>query len=111
MGEGWPGTSRSTLARSRALSRSPSGEPNTPSAASAAAASAGVPAVVKMNERAELRHRSTSSVDPALSRALLLMIATRFSSAGLLSDDAMGFIGSLVQVMKRRHYKPGDPDA
>jgi type I restriction enzyme R subunit len=44
------------------------------------------------------------------------MIATRFSSAGLLSDDAMGFIGSLVQVLKRRHYKPsiaaaGDDDA
>lgn len=35
------------------------------------------------------------------------MIATRFSAAGLLTDDAMGFIGSMVQVLKRRHYKPG----
>jgi hypothetical protein len=35
------------------------------------------------------------------------MIATQFSSAGLLTDDAMGFIGSLVQVLRRRHYKPG----
>lgn len=50
----------------------------------------------------------TSSVDPELSRGLLLMIASRFSSAGLLSDDAMGFIGSLVQVLRRRHYKPGE---
>ena len=36
---------------------------------------------------------------------------TRFSSAGLLTDDAMGFIGSLVQVLKRRHYKPSAPTA
>ncbi len=35
------------------------------------------------------------------------MIDTRFSPAGLLTDDAMGFIGGLVQVLKRRHYKPG----
>lgn len=37
------------------------------------------------------------------------MIATRFSSAGLLTDDAMGFIGSLVQVLKHRHYRPRTP--
>ena len=55
---------------------------------------------------------NSSTVDPDLSRALLLMIATRFSSAGLLTDDAMGFIGSLVQVLKRRHYhdRPGTPE-
>ncbi len=52
-----------------------------------------------------------STVDPDLSRGLLFMLATRFSSAGLLSDDAMGFIGSLVQILKRRHYKPGIPVA
>ncbi|MDI6748097.1 MAG: HsdR family type I site-specific deoxyribonuclease [Rhodocyclaceae bacterium] len=49
----------------------------------------------------------SSTVDPELSRGLLFMIANQFSSAGLLTDDAMGFIGSLVQVLKRRHYKPG----
>jgi hypothetical protein len=36
------------------------------------------------------------------------MIATQFSAAGLLTDDAMGFIGSLVQTLKRRHYKGRD---
>ena len=40
----------------------------------------------------------SSTADPELSRGLLFMVATRFSSAGLLTDDAMGFIGSLVQV-------------
>ena len=49
---------------------------------------------------------NSSSVDPDLSRGLLFMIATRFSSSGLLSDDAMGFIGSLVETLKRRHYSP-----
>jgi len=49
----------------------------------------------------------SSTVDPELSRGLLFMIATRFSSAGLLTDDAMAFIGGLVQVLKRRHYKRG----
>ena len=48
---------------------------------------------------------SGSAADPDLSRGLLLMIAMRFSSAGLLADDAMGFIGTLVQTLKRRHYK------
>lgn len=47
-----------------------------------------------------------STVDPDLSHGLLVMIATQFPAAGLLSDDAMGFIGSLVQVLRRRHYKP-----
>lgn len=50
---------------------------------------------------------SSSTVDPEISRGLLFMIANRFSSAGLLTDDAMGFIGSLVRVLKRCHYKPG----
>jgi type I restriction enzyme R subunit len=53
----------------------------------------------------------SSTVDPELSRGVLFMVATRFSSTGLLTDDAMGFIGSLVQVLKRRHYKPGAPTA
>lgn len=52
---------------------------------------------------------NSSTADPELSRALLLMIATDFSSAGLLTDDAMGFIGILVQMLKRRHYRPGTP--
>jgi type I restriction enzyme R subunit len=47
-----------------------------------------------------------SMADPDLTKALLLMIATRFSAAGLLTDDAMGFIGTLVQTLKRKHYKP-----
>lgn len=49
---------------------------------------------------------SNSSVDPELSRGLLFMVATQFPSAGLLADDAMGFIGTLMQTLKRRHYKP-----
>jgi len=52
-----------------------------------------------------------SAIDPELSRGLLFMIANQFSSAGLLADDAMGFIASLVQVLKRRHYKPGASEA
>jgi type I restriction enzyme R subunit len=50
---------------------------------------------------------NTSTLDPDLTRALLLMIATQYSAAGLLTDDAMGFIGELVQVLKRRHSRPG----
>ena len=53
----------------------------------------------------------SSAADPELSRALLFMVANRFSSAGLLADDAMGFIATLIQVLKRRHYKPRDPHA
>ena len=45
-------------------------------------------------------------VEPELSRALLLMIAQKFSAMGLLAGDAMEFIGQLVQVLKRKHYKP-----
>lgn len=52
----------------------------------------------------------SSAVDPELSRGLLFMIATRFSSAGLLADDAMGFIGTMVQTLKRKHYKPHTED-
>jgi len=52
----------------------------------------------------------SSSADPELFKALLLLIATRFSEAGLLADDAMAFIGTLVQVLKRRRYKPGRKD-
>lgn len=54
---------------------------------------------------------ASSTVDPELSRGLLVMIATHFSTAGLLADDAMAFVGTLVQVLKRRHYKPGEADA
>lgn len=50
---------------------------------------------------------SSSTVDPELSRGLLFMIASRFSSAGLLNDGAMGFIGDLVQMLKKRRYEPG----
>lgn len=48
---------------------------------------------------------NTSTVDPELTRDLLMLVATRFSAAGLLSADAMGFIGTLVQTLKRRHYQ------
>jgi type I restriction enzyme R subunit len=49
----------------------------------------------------------SSAIDPELSRALLLRIAQQYSAYGLLADDAMSFIGALVQVLKRKHYKPG----
>ena len=48
---------------------------------------------------------NSSAVDPELTRELLLTIATKFSSAGLLAGDVMSFIGELVQVLKRRHYR------
>ncbi len=48
---------------------------------------------------------TTSTVDPELTRDLLMLVATRFSAAGLLSADAMGFIGTLMQTLKRRHYQ------
>ena len=54
---------------------------------------------------------NSSSVDPELSKALLLLLAQRFSALGLLAGDAMEFIGQLVQVLKRKHYKPGSKDA
>ncbi len=53
---------------------------------------------------------NSSTVDPELSRALLLLLATRFSILGLLAGDAMAFISTLLQVLKRRHYKPGDKE-
>lgn len=49
----------------------------------------------------------TSTVDPDLTQALLLLIAQRFSALGLLAGDAMEFIGQLKQILKRKHYKPG----
>ena len=52
----------------------------------------------------------SSSADPELFKALLLLAVTRFSASGLLADDAMAFIGTLVQALKRRHYKPGRKD-
>ena len=54
---------------------------------------------------------NVSSIDPELSKALLLLLAQRFSALGLLAGDAMVFIGQLVQVLKRKHYKPGSKDA
>jgi len=51
-----------------------------------------------------------TSADPELFKALLFLMATRFSAAGLLADDAMAFIGTLVQLLKRRRYKPGRKD-
>jgi type I restriction enzyme, R subunit len=35
---------------------------------------------------------------------LLFLIASRFAASGLLADDAMNFIGTLVQILKRKHY-------
>ena len=52
-----------------------------------------------------------STADPDITKALLLMIASRFSSAGLLTVDAMAFIGGLVQILRRRHYRPGSASA
>jgi type I restriction enzyme, R subunit len=53
---------------------------------------------------------NTSAADPELSRSLLLMLASRFSVAGLLTDDVMGFVNALVQTLKRRHHIPHDDD-
>lgn len=53
---------------------------------------------------------SSSAVDPELSSALLLMVATRFPASGLLADDPMAFISGLVQLLKRKHYKPAAPE-
>lgn len=54
---------------------------------------------------------NVSSIDPELSKTLLLLLAQRFSALGLLAGDTMEFIGQLVQVLKRKHYKPGSGDA
>lgn len=53
---------------------------------------------------------NSSTVDPELNKALLLLLATRFSALGLLAGDAMAFIGMLLQVLKRKHYKPGEKE-
>ncbi len=53
---------------------------------------------------------NSALVDPELSKALLLLIAGRFSKLGLLAGDTMEFIGQLVQILKRKHYKPGSKD-
>ena len=49
---------------------------------------------------------ATATADPDLTRDLLMMVATKFSAAGLLTADAMGFIGALVQALRRRRYQP-----
>jgi len=49
---------------------------------------------------------ATSTADPDLTKDLLMMVATKFSTAGLLTGDAMGFIGTLVQTLRRRRYQP-----
>jgi type I restriction enzyme R subunit len=54
---------------------------------------------------------NSSMIDPDLTTALLLMIATRFPAAGLLGDDPMGFVSGLMQLLKRKHYKPLVKDA
>ena len=54
---------------------------------------------------------NSSSIDPELTRALLLLIAQHFSLLGLLTGNAMEFIGILVNILKRKHYKPGRKDA
>ncbi len=49
---------------------------------------------------------NSSTVDPELSRALVVLIATRFPAAGLIDADLMGFVTGLVQLLKRKHYRP-----
>ena len=49
---------------------------------------------------------ATSTADPDVTKDLLMMVATKFSAAGLLTADAMGFIGTLVQTLRRRRYRP-----
>jgi len=39
---------------------------------------------------------NNSTVDPELNKALLLLLATRFSAFGLLAGDAMAFIGNVI---------------
>jgi type I restriction enzyme, R subunit len=54
---------------------------------------------------------NSSAVDPELTKALLVVFASRFARAGLLADDPMGFISTLVQTLKRKHYKPNTAPA
>jgi type I restriction enzyme R subunit len=49
---------------------------------------------------------ATPAADPGLARDLLMMVATKFAAAGLMTADAMGFIGTLVQTLRRRRYQP-----
>ena len=49
---------------------------------------------------------STTTADPDLKNDLLMMLATKFSAAGVLTADAMGFIGTVVQTLRRRKYQP-----
>jgi type I restriction enzyme, R subunit len=52
----------------------------------------------------------SSAVDPELSKDILLLLATRFPTCGLITDDAMSFIRTLIQILKRKHYNPGYKD-
>jgi len=54
---------------------------------------------------------NTSSIDPELSKAILLLMAQRFSVLSLLAGDVMEFINTLVGVLKRKHYKPVKEEA
>ena len=54
---------------------------------------------------------NTSSIDPELSKAILLLLAQRFSALSLLAGDVMEFINTLVSVLKRKHYKPVTKEA
>ena len=49
-------------------------------------------------------------VGPERTGTLLPPIARRFSTPGLLADDAMAFIGTLVTIRKHRHCQPGSKD-
>jgi len=49
---------------------------------------------------------NSSSVDPELSQSLLLILAKNFPDYGLLESNVMEFISKLVQILKRKHYKP-----
>lgn len=46
---------------------------------------------------------NTDSVDPGLRMAVLVMLASRYASTGLVE---MRFIDGAVQILKRRHYQP-----
>ena len=54
---------------------------------------------------------NSSTVDPELSKALLVLIATRFPTSELFGADPMGFVTGLVHLLKRKHYRPRVEDA
>ena len=54
---------------------------------------------------------NSNSADPEPSRTLLQLITQRFSSLRLLAGGPMEFIGQLMQVLNRKHYKPESKDA